>query len=122
MKMKQFELQKNPFVVPTTDGKLIEEHFGMASINCGDFSFAHMIAPPGWSEPFQTPDFDEVTFVFTGKKKIEVEKETIILEKGHSVCIKKGSSVRYSNPFNEPCEYVSVCIPAFTLERVQREG
>jgi len=119
--MKSFELQVNPFVVPTNDGKVIEEHFGMTSINCGDFSFAHMIAPPGWSEPLQIPDFDEVTFVFSGKKKIEVENETIILEKGHSICIKKGSSVRYSNPFNEPCEYVSVCIPAFTLGRVKRQ-
>ena len=59
---------------------------------------------------------------FPVRKKIEVENETIILEKGHSICIKKGSSVRYSNPFNEPCEYVSVCIPAFTLERVKRQG
>ena len=120
--MKPFELQVTPFVVPTTDGKIIEEHFGMASIFCGDFSFAHMIAPPGWSEPFQTPEFDEVTFVFSGKKLIEVENETIILEKGQSICTKKGRAVRYSNPFEEPCEYVSVCIPAFTIDRVKRQG
>jgi len=120
-KMKSFELQRKPFIVPTSDGKLIEEHFGMASIFCGDFSFAHMIAPAGWSEPFQIPEFDEVTFVFSGKKKIEVDDELIILEKGQSICIKKGSRVRYSNPFQEPCEYVSVCIPAFTIERVKRQ-
>ena len=51
----------------------------------------------------------------------EVDGEEIILEKNQSICVKKGSRVRYSNPFNEPCEYVSVCVPAFTVERVKRE-
>jgi mannose-6-phosphate isomerase-like protein (cupin superfamily) len=119
--MKSFELQINPFVVPTNEGKLIKEHFGMASIFCGDFSFAHMIAPPGWGELLQTPEFDEATFVFSGREKIEVENETIILETNQSICIKKDSNVKYSNPFQESCEYVSVCIPAFTIDRVKRQ-
>jgi len=119
--MNKYFIQTNPFIVPTTNGKLIEEHFGKASINTGDYSFAHMIAPPGWSEPFQTPEFDEITFVYSGKKLIEVDDEEIILEKNQSICIMKGTKVKYSNPFDMPCEYVSVCIPAFTLERVKRE-
>lgn len=48
--------QSNPFIVPATDGKLIEEHFGKASTNDEDISIAHMVAPPGWSEPFQNPE------------------------------------------------------------------
>ena len=120
--MNKYYLQTKPFVVPTTDQKLIEEHFGKASINVGEFSFAHMIAPPQWSEPFQTPDFDEVTYVFSGRKKIEVDDEEIILEKNHSIFIKRGTRVRYSNPFDEPCEYISVCMPAFTLEKVNRDA
>lgn len=119
--MKKFYLQTKPFAVPTTDRKIIEEHFGKASIDAGEFSFAHMIAPPKWSEPFQIPDFDEVTFVFSGRKMIEVNNEEIILKKNHSIFIKRGTRVRYSNPFDEPCEYVSVCIPAFTLDKVNRE-
>ena len=119
--MKNYEVQTNPFIVPTTDGKLIEEHFGFTSIKTGDYSFAHMIAPPKWSEPFQRPEFDEITYIISGKKKFEVDGEEIILEKNQSICIKKGTRIRYSNPFNEPCEYVSVCIPAFTVERVKRE-
>jgi len=120
--MKNYEVQINPFIVPTTDGKLIEEHFGFASKKTGDYSFAHMIAPPKWSEPFQTPEFDEITYIISGKKKFEVDGKEIILEKNQSICIKKGTRIRYSNPFNEPCEYVSVCVPAFTVERVKREG
>jgi len=119
--MSAYEKQTSPFIVPTTDGKLIEEHFGKASIDCGDFSVAHMIAPPGWSEPAQTPEFDEITYIISGKKKIEVDGVEIILEKNQSLCVKKGHEVTYANPFAEACEYVSVCIPAFTLERVHRK-
>jgi len=120
--MKNYKLQTKPFIVPTNDGKLIEEHFGKASIEIGDYSFAHMIAPAGWSEPFQVPEFDEITYIFSGKKKFEIDDEVVILEKNQSICVKKGTRVRYSNPFSEPCEYVSVCIPAFTVDRVKREN
>lgn len=120
--MKNFYIQKNPFIVPAGNNKIIREHFGKASIETGDYSFAHMIAPAGWSEPFQKPDFDEITFIISGKKRIEVNDEEIILNKGESICIKKGTRVRYSNPFDEPVEYTSVCIPAFSIDRVHREN
>ena len=113
--------QDKPFVVPTTDGKLIEEHFGLASTKDEEFSIAHMVAPPGWSEPFQNPEFDEYTLVSHGKKLFEVDGEKIIVNAGQSIMIKKGSSVRYSNPFEEPCEYWSVCIPAFSIQKVHSE-
>lgn len=119
--MKPYIVQTKPFIVPANDGKLIEEHFGKASIEDGDYSFAHMVAPAGWSEPFQTPDFDEITFVIKGKKKVEVEGETIVLEANQSLSIRKGVRVRYSNPYNEPAEYISFCFPAFTLDRANRE-
>jgi mannose-6-phosphate isomerase-like protein (cupin superfamily) len=113
--------QDKPFVVPTTDGKLIEEHFGLATTNDRSLSIAHMVAPPGWSEPHQNPEFDEYTLVSRGKKMFEVNGEEIVISAGQSILIKKGSRVRYSNPFNEECEYWSVCIPAFSLELVNRE-
>ena len=113
--------QDNPFIVPTTDGKLIEEHFGLASTKNSDISIAHMVAPAGWSEPHQHPEFDEYTLVSSGKKMFEIDGEEIILSAGQSILIKKGCKVRYSNPFNEECEYWSVCMPAFSLDLVHRE-
>ncbi len=113
--------QDKPFIVPTTDGKLIEEHFGLATNQNSNLSIAHMIAPPGWSEPHQNPEFDEYTLVSSGKKKFEVDGEEIIVTAGQSILIKKGSRVRYSNPFEESCEYWSVCLPAFSMELVNRE-
>lgn len=114
-------VQKHPFVVPTTDGKLIEEHAGRASTGDQHISIAHMLAPPGWSEPHQTPQFDEYTLVSRGKKLVEVEGEQVILEGGQSILIKSGTRVRYSNPFDEECAYWSVCLPAFSIEEVNRE-
>lgn len=61
--MKKYFIQKKPFIVPTTDGKIIEEHHGLASTKNTAISIAHMVAPPGWSEPFQTPEFDEYTYI-----------------------------------------------------------
>lgn len=119
--MPHYIHQKNPFMVPVTDGKIIEEHFGVGSIATGDFSVAHMFAPAGWSEPFQVPDFDEITMMVSGKKLIEVDGEKIELHAGESVLVKKGARVRYSNPFHEGAEYWSLCMPAFTIERAHRE-
>ena len=45
--MKKYLVQKSPFILPTDDGKIIEEHFGKATNNNNDVSIAHMTAPPG---------------------------------------------------------------------------
>lgn len=119
--MKKYVLQKSPFVVPTTDGKLIEEHFGNAVNNNSELSIAHMVAPSGWSEPFQTPEFDEYTYIIKGKKQFIIDGEKVILEAGQSIKIHKNVRVQYSNPFIEPCEYLAICSPAFSIDKVNRE-
>ena len=119
--MNYFKHDK-PFVVPTTDGKLIEEHVGITSTNNENISIAHMVAPSGWSEPHQNPEFDEYTLVSRGRKKFEIDGDEVIVSAGQSILVKKGSRVRYSNPFDEDCEYWSVCLPAFSLKLVNREA
>lgn len=118
---KKYSLQTSPFVVPTTDGKLIEEHFGLATDENSDLSIAHMIAPAGWSEPYQTPEFDEYTYIIKGKKQFIIDGETLVLEAGQSIKIEKNARVQYSNPFTIACEYLSVCLPAFSINSVNRE-
>ncbi|MFD1292752.1 cupin domain-containing protein [Lutibacter holmesii] len=119
--MKKYKVQNLPFIVPTNDGKLIEEHFGLASIK-SELSIAHMVAPAKWSEPFQTPEFDEYTYIIKGKKQFVIEGDTIILEAGQSIKIEKGARIQYSNPFDEPCEYLAICLPAFSMDLVNREA
>lgn len=119
--MKKYTLQNSPFIVPTTDGKTIEEHHGRAATSNDDISIARMIAPPNWSEPFQKPEFDEYTYIISGKKQFIIDGDTIVLEAGQSIKIEKNVRVQYSNPFDEPCEYISVCQPAFDFTKVHRE-
>ena len=111
-----------PFRVPTTDGKLIEEHVGLASTGTSGYSVAHMVAPPGWGEPPQRPEFDEITIVVRGRKRFEIDGDTVELGPGESLLIRAGARVRYANPFGEPCEYWSVCVPAFSPDTVHRES
>ena len=116
-----YVLQQEPFVVPPTDGKLIEEHVGQVISNESRLSIAHMVAPSGWSEPFQNPEFDEYTMLVRGRKQIEIDGEIVTLKVGESLLVRKGARVRYSNPFDEEAEYWSVCIPAFSPDLVNRE-
>ncbi|GMN10872.1 hypothetical protein MTsPCn9_28160 [Croceitalea sp. MTPC9] len=118
---KSYQIQKKPFIVPTDDGKYIAEHFGLATNGEHAVSIAHMKAPPGWSEPFQTPEFDEFTFIISGKKQFHIGNEKVILKAGESIKISKNTRVQYSNPFKEECEYLAICLPAFTIETVNRE-
>ena len=117
-----YTIQKNPFQVPTTDGKIIKEHFGQATNQNSELSIAHMTAPPGWSEPFQTPAFDEYTLILSGQKQFIIEDTTIVLQAGESIKIQKGTRVQYANPFSEPCIYIAICSPAFSMDLVNREG
>ena len=121
MTEKKYRVQSSPFVVPTTDGKVIEEHFGHASDGNGQISIAYMIAPTGWSEPFQTPEFDEYTYIIKGKKQFIIDDEIIVLEAGQSIKINKNTRAQYSNPFTLACEYIAVCQPAFSMNLVNRE-
>jgi mannose-6-phosphate isomerase-like protein (cupin superfamily) len=118
---KSHQVQKAPFIVPTDDGKYIAEHFGLATNGEGKISIAHMKAPPGWSEPFQTPEFDEYTFIIKGKKQFIINNEKVILKAGESLKIQKNTRVQYSNPFEEECEYLAICTPAFSIQTVHRE-
>ncbi len=118
--MPNYRIQKSPFKVPTADGKTILEHWGNTTGN-PDVSIAYMVAPPGWGEPHQTPDFDEFTIILKGKKLFEIDGESIELQAGQSILVKQGARVQYSNPFDEPCEYVAICLPAFSPSLVHRE-
>ncbi|MFT4535517.1 MAG: ethanolamine utilization protein EutQ [Saprospiraceae bacterium] len=117
----KYKIQKSPYVVPTTDGKKIEEHWGQATDGNKEISIAHMVAPSGWSEPFQTPEFDEYTYIISGKKQFVIDGEIIILEAGQSIKIERNTRVQYSNPFDQECVYMAICLPAFSMDLVHRE-
>ena len=79
-----------------------------------------MSSPPGWEEPGQKPQFDEYTLVLNGTLKVESRTETVFIKEGEAVIVNSGEWVQYSTP-NEGAEYIAICLPAFSLDTVNRD-
>ena len=100
--------------------KVIEEYVGRVNSGTNSISIAKMSSPPGWKEPGQKPQFDEYTIVLRGTLKVESRTETLIIKEGEAVIVNSGEWVRYSTP-NEGAEYIAICLPAFSLDIVNRD-
>ena len=119
------ELISAPTRIPVPGGKVIDEYVGRVTTGTEAVSVAHMIAPGGWSEPAQQPEFDEVTVVLRGLVQVEVtdgdgSTRTVDVPAGQAVVTKAGERVRYSTG-DEETEYVAVCLPAFSPDIVNRD-
>ncbi len=112
--------RNEPVRIPVPGGKIIDEHCGLASDERDHFSIAHMVAPPGWSEPPQTPQFDEVTLMVRGRLVVEHAGGRTEIGPGESITVPRGTTVTYANPFEAECEYWAVCVPAFSVARAGR--
>ena len=80
-----------------------------------------MISPAGWSEPGQTPNFDEYTVVLKGTLAAKTKEHEFLLTAGEALIVNKGEWVQYSTPEAGGAEYIAVCLPAFTPDRVTRD-
>ncbi|MGE0791744.1 MAG: cupin domain-containing protein [Sandaracinaceae bacterium] len=120
--MKGYRKVERATKIDVPGGKLIEELFGRVNTGTDDFSLAHMVAPPGWGEPAQTPRFGELTIMIRGRMRIDVAEDVVVLEAGQSFWVDPDVRVRYSNPFDEESEYYAVCIPAFSPDAARRDA
>jgi ethanolamine utilization protein EutQ (cupin superfamily) len=102
--------------------KIIEEFVGRVNSETAELSIARMRSPAGWSEPGQTPEFDEYTVVLEGTLRVETKEGTLEVKSGQAVMVSKGEWVKYSTPHEGGAEYVAVCVPAFSMEAVHRDG
>jgi mannose-6-phosphate isomerase-like protein (cupin superfamily) len=101
--------------------KEIREYVGRLNSATESLSIAHMKSPAGWSEPGQTPEFDEYTVVLRGALRAETRAGTIDVKAGQAILARRGEWVRYSTPEPNGAEYVAVCMPAFSPELVRRD-
>lgn len=99
--------------------KLIEEYAGRVNSGHTVVSVARMQSPPGWEEPGQRPDFEEITLVLRGTLHVEHEGGALDIRAGQAVVTAPGEWVRYSTPGG--AEYVAVCLPAFSVQTVHRD-
>ncbi|GAB3066736.1 MULTISPECIES: cupin domain-containing protein [unclassified Phycicoccus] len=114
------QLITTPTTIPVPGGKVIDEHVGRVTTGTDAVSVAHMKAPADWSEPFQTPQFDEITLVLAGAVLLDHDGGRLRVEAGQSVITRAGERIRYSTG-EDGAEYVAVCLPAFSPETVGRE-
>jgi ethanolamine utilization protein EutQ (cupin superfamily) len=103
-----------------TPPKLIDEFVGRVNTGSDRLSVAHMRSPAGWSEPGQTPEFDEYTLVLAGAIRVEHNGGVMDVRPGQAVLTHAGEWVRYSTPGE--AEYISVCLPAFSPGTVHRDA
>lgn len=101
--------------------KIIEEFFGNVSSKTPAVSVARMKSPEGWSEPGQTPEFDEYTIVLRGLLRVSTKTGVIEVAAGQALIAHCGEWVQYSTPTSEGAEYISVCLPAFSPQKVHRD-
>ncbi len=113
------ELVSAPTRIPVPGGKVIDEYVGRVNTGTENVSVAHMVAPGGWQEPAQSPEFDEITVVLRGTLRVEHEGGTLEVTAGQAVLTRAGERVRYTTP--DGAEYVAVCLPAFSPEAARRE-
>ncbi len=101
--------------------KIIEELVGRVNTGDARVSIAHMRSPAGWTEPGQTPEFDEYSIVLAGVLRVTHREGMIDVAVGQAVHARAGEWVRYSTPTDAGAEYVAVCVPAFSPATVHRD-
>lgn len=116
-------LVEKPSIVSAAGNKpkIIEEYFGRVRNKMQDLSIARMKSPSGWEEPGQCPEFDEYSIVVRGILKVATRQGAFEVTEGQAVLIRRGEWVRYSTPYDGGAEYLSVCVPAFSMDSVHRD-
>ncbi|MDY7229960.1 rRNA maturation RNase YbeY [Hyalangium rubrum] len=109
-------------LIPREDGKRIEEFIGAATTGSASASVARMLAPPGWSEPAQKPEFDEVVLVLLGELTIVIDGKRERIGPGEVGWVPRGRRVLYRNDGQGACDYWSICAPAFRPELAHVEA
>ncbi|NIQ03601.1 MAG: cupin [Nitrospinaceae bacterium] len=100
--------------------KVIKEFIGCVNSGTKEISIAKMESPAGWTEPGQTPEFDEYTVVLKGTLFVQTRDGGYEVNANQAIITRKGEWVRYSTPGG--AEYIAVCLPAFTPDTVHRDA
>lgn len=99
--------------------KRIEEFVGRVNSQTENISVARMKSPPGWIEPGQRPEFEEITVVLAGAVRVHHEAGVLEVPAGQAVITAPGEWVKYETPAG--AEYIAICLPAFSPATVHRD-
>lgn len=101
--------------------KSIEEFIGLVNSGTAAVGIARMRSPCGWSEPGQTPEFDECTVVLRGCLHVKLKDGAFDVAAGQAIIVKVGEWVQYSSPGPAGAEYMAICVPASSPLSVHRD-
>ncbi len=101
--------------------KLIDEYVGRLNTKEVRLSVAHMRSPAGWTEPGQTPEFEEYTIVLRGRLHVRHKEGEFEVAAGQAIVTHRGEWIQYSTPA-EATEYIAICLPAFSPDTVHRDS
>jgi quercetin dioxygenase-like cupin family protein len=105
-----------------TPQKEIQEFIGRVNTGTTEVSIARMRSPQGWTEPVQTPEFNEYTVVLKGALHVTLQGQEWVVKAGQAILVEAGDAVQYSTPERDGAEYMAVCVPAFSPQTVHRDN
>ena len=99
--------------------KEIQEFVGRVNTGTTEVSIAKMVSPPGWTEPGQTPRFNEYSLVLKGSLHVNLRDQSLVVKAGQAILVQAGEWVQYCTP--EGAEYIATCVPGFSPQLVNRD-
>ena len=91
--------------------KLIEEFIGRVNSQTSELSIARMTSPSGWTEPGQTPEFDEYTVVLRGSLHVKLKDRELDVAAGQAVIThgRRMGAVQHARRPRAPSTSPSAC-------------
>jgi len=106
------------YEAPGNMHKLCDEYVGLLNTGQSAVSITRMHAPAGWVGPAQYADFQEYAVVLTGVLQVEHADGKTEVEAGQAIQVEPGEEVILSTP--DGCEYLTVCVPAYSKASIHR--
>uniref|UniRef100_A0A061QZU6 Cupin domain-containing protein n=1 Tax=Tetraselmis sp. GSL018 TaxID=582737 RepID=A0A061QZU6_9CHLO len=99
----------------------VEEFIGCGSDGTAEVSVARVTSKGKWARDWQISDFDELVYVLRGRIQIEHSGGTDEVCAGQLARVTKGERVRWVFPDAEGAEYIPICLPSFSPDKVACE-
>ena len=117
------KLIASPTIIPCVGNmnKVADEFVGLVNTGEAGLSITRVPSPAGWAGLGQYADYHEYRLVLAGVLHVEHSGGAFDVQPGQGVDTKPGEWVRYSTPEPSGADYVTVCIPAFSLSGVHRD-
>ena len=116
--MPKFIGSAEPIEAVGNKHKICDEYVGV--VNTGDekVSITLMHSPAGWEGVDRYSKFHEYCVVLRGLLRVQHANGTTDVAAGQAIHIEPDEEVIFATPTDEGCEYMTVCVPAYSRAAV----